>query len=86
MIQRLLSGTTFTPETIVILTMAFEAAALELNIPPSDERARVGLAKLVLQIGAGDPDMDPEELTDKVTAAWEWGAKAPPPARGTARK
>jgi hypothetical protein len=81
LIPRLLSEAPFDPDSIAILTMAFEAAALELKIPANDERGRLDLAKLVLQIGAGDSQIDSEDLTEKMTAAWEWRAKAPPPVR-----
>ena len=84
MIQRLLSESAFAPESVAVLTMAFEAAVRELNIQPSDESARLHLARLVIQIGGEDPEMSPEDLTDKVTAAWEWRAKARPPGRGPA--
>jgi hypothetical protein len=49
-IRRLLTGYSFVPESVSVITYAYDVALLELKIGPDDEEAKTRLAKLVLQV------------------------------------
>jgi hypothetical protein len=71
-IRRLLTGSSFVPESVSVITHAYDAALLELKIGPDDEKAKTRLAKLVLQVASPMTELDADDLVDRVTTAWGW--------------
>jgi hypothetical protein len=69
-IKRLLTGSSFAPESVAVIAEAYEAALLELKIAPDDEEAKSSLAKLALEIAAPLTELDRDALLDKLTMAW----------------
>jgi hypothetical protein len=67
-IRPYLKGPVFGPDTLLTMGLAFEVAAADLKLPPTEEAKRETLAHIVVELGRSDEELDVDEMSKRAAA------------------